>query len=213
MLGLWTEEELALLRRLRSPGDVQSWLDSIPYSTDDRYRCPRSVMEDRRAHCFDGAVFAAAALELQGVRPTLVDLRAQRDDDHVLAVFRVDGCWGAVAKSNFVGLRYRDPIYRTLRELALSYFDGYFNLDRLHSLRSVSRPVSLRPFDPKNWRTQDAAMELIAQRLDSIRHDDLLTPEAIQGLRPVDDRSFQGHMFGTDLEGVVDPGDAENKKS
>ncbi len=207
----WTTAELAVFASLQSPGDIQSWLDGVPYSTDPVYRCPRSVMQDRRAHCFDGAVFASAAMERLGFPPTLVDLRAERDDDHVLAVFRVDGHWGAIAKSNFVGLRYRDPVFRTLRELALSYFDGYFNLDRERSLRAVSVGLDLNAVRVSDWRTRDEAMDHIARHLDSIRHFPLMSAEMIQQLRMVDERSFRGHMYGTDPAGVVDPSKVDNR--
>src|SRR5262249_54321052 len=135
------------LGRLSSPYAIQSFLDVIPYSTDDRYRCPLSVLRDRRAHCYDGAVFAAAMLRRIGFAPRIVNLFAYRDDEHLLAVFQVDKHWGALAKSNFVGLRYREPVYRTLRELAISYFEQYYNLEGLRSLRSFTRPLNLARFD------------------------------------------------------------------
>ena len=210
MRPFWTAEEERLLDGLADPGEVQSWLDAVPYSTEPIYRCPRSVMRDRRAHCFDGAVFAAAALERVGFAPLLVDLRAVRDDDHVLAVFRMDGCWGAVAKSNFVGLRYRDPIFRTFRELALSYFDGYFNLDRERTLRAVSVSLDLRRFDPLDWRTGDGAMDIIADALDHIRHTPLFPPALADHLRKVDERTYRGNMLGTDMTGVVTPDEADS---
>ena len=121
----WTRAELALLRPLRTPGRIQSFVDSLAYRTEDAPASPRRVLAERRAHCFDGALLAAAVLRFHGHPPLLLDLRAVHDDDHVLAVFQVDGNWGAIAKSNFVGLRYREPILRTLRDLALSYFEPY----------------------------------------------------------------------------------------
>src|SRR5262245_6236544 len=127
----WNAAERKLLAKLRTPAHIQEFLENTAYSTDDFYRSPRMVLADRRAHCFDGATFAAAALERLGFPPLLVDMRAYRDDDHVLAVYKVNGAWGCVAKSNFVGLRGRDPVYRTLRELSMSYFECYFNLERV----------------------------------------------------------------------------------
>ncbi len=162
----WTAAERKVLDRLRTPADVQRLLEKTAYSTEPIYRSPRAVLRDMRAHCFDGAMLAAAALERLGHEPQLVDLRAHRDDDHVLAVYRVGRDWGAIGKSNFVGLRGRDPVYRSLRELAMSYFEAYFNLDRERSLRSVSKPVKLRAFERLDWRTADVAMEAIAARLD-----------------------------------------------
>ena len=107
------------------PWRIQRLLDAMDYDVDGAgCRSPRRVLRERRVQCMDGALFAAAALRLQGHRPLLLDLEAVQDDDHVLAVFRVGGGWGAIARSNYSGLRYREPIHRTLRELALSYFES-----------------------------------------------------------------------------------------
>ena len=121
----FTAREEALLKRLSTPHKIQTFVDRLTFNTDDVFRSPRTVMRVRQARCYDGAVFAAMALSQLGFPPLLVDMQAHRDDDHVLAVFRHGGHWGAVAKSNFVGLRFREPIHKTLRELMLSYFDGF----------------------------------------------------------------------------------------
>ena len=144
----WSRAERAALRRLSTPRRIQDLLDLFAYRTEDAPASPRRALAERRAHCLDGALLAAAALRFHGHPPLLLDLRAVHDDDHVLAVFRVDGAWGAVAKSNFVGLRYREPIHRTLRELALSYFEPYYSMKRRRTLREYSsRPLDLRRFD------------------------------------------------------------------
>lgn len=201
----WTREEARVLDTLTSPDRIQAFLDGIEYSADPIYRSPRSVLRDRKAHCFDGALFAAAALERLGHPPMLVDLRAHRDDDHIIAIFRRHGHVGAVAKSNFVGLRFRDPIFRTLRELALSYFPAYYNLDGEKSLREVSVPLDLRRLDPIRWRTSDDRLGEIATRLDRIRHYPLMTPDLIASLAPIDRRSYEAGMVGTNLAGVYVP--------
>ncbi len=201
----WTSEELRLLETLTTPARIQAFLDDLPYSADPIYRSPRSVMRDRKAHCFDGALFAAAALRRLGYPPLLVDLKAHRDDDHIIAIFRRDGHIGAVAKSNFVGLRFREPIFRTLRELALSYFPAYYNLDREMSLRAYSVPLDLRRLDSLRWMTCDDRLEEIALRLDRIRHYPLLTARMIASLAPIDQRSFEAGMLGTDMAGVYVP--------
>src|SRR5690242_10524057 len=123
----WTARERGLLRALDTPWRIQQWLDRVPYSTDPVYRSPRSVMRDRRAHCVDGALFAAAALRELGHAPVLVWIVAENDDGHLIAIFQNGRLWGAVAKSNFLTLRYREPVYLSLRELMMSYFDPYFN--------------------------------------------------------------------------------------
>jgi hypothetical protein len=194
-----------VLAGLRTPHHVQAWLDATRYGTEPIYRSPRSVLRDRTAHCFDGALFAAAALERLGYPPLLIDLRAVRDDDHVLAVYRHRSAWGAVGKSNFVGLRGRDPVYRSVRELAMSYFDGYFNSDRERTLRSVSRPVRVAAFERLAWRTDDAAMDAIAARLDEAPHEALVTEAQARRLAPVDERTWAGHTVGTDFAGTWKP--------
>lgn len=201
-MDAWTAAERRSLRALRDPGRIQEFLDAIPYSADPIYRCPRSVLRDRKAHCFDGAVLAAAALERLGHPPLLCDLRAVRDDDHVLALFRIGGRYGAVAKSNFSGLRFREPVFRHLRELALSYFEDYFNERGEKTLRAYSRPVALRAFEARRWRTEDTAMAAIATRLDRVRHTPLLPPVAVRRLRRVDRRSLAAGMLGVDRAGL-----------
>jgi hypothetical protein len=202
----WTKAELGTLRRLDTPERIQRYLDGLGYRAEDAAVCPRNVLAERRAHCLDGALFGAAALRRLGHPPALLDLRAVRDDDHVLAVFRVRGCWGAVAKSNFVGLRFREPIHRTLRELVLSYFEQYFNLDGEKTLREFSPPLSLRQFDRLGWEFRDDPIPGIAERLDALRHRRLLSPAQERRLAAVDSRSMQGGMVGTLAEGVYRAG-------
>lgn len=201
----WTALERAVLDHIRLPVDVQRFLDSIPYSSDPIYRCPRRVMRDRVAHCFDGAVFAAAALRRLGLPPLLVDMRAVRDDDHVIAVFRAHGRLGAIAKSNFVGLRFREPVFRSVRELVLSYFEAYYNVDGEKTLRGFCRPVDLRRFDRLAWQVEDAAMDAIARRLDAAHHFPLLTPVQVKSLARVDERSLRAGMLGINEAGLFKP--------
>src|SRR6266404_3654018 len=124
----FTPSELRKLRALRTPAGVQRFLDEIPYNLGYTGRSPKKILREGKASCFEGAVFAAAALRVLGFPPLIFDLEAERDTDHVVAIFKVRGHWGAVAKSNFAGCRYREPVYRALRELAMSYFNIYFNL-------------------------------------------------------------------------------------
>jgi len=199
---LWTSEESTFLASLNTPARVQDFLDSIPYTTDHQTRSPRRVLRDRCAHCTEGAIFAAAALRFHGHPPLLVDLRAENDDDHVIAVYRWRGWWGAVAKSNFVGLRYREPIFRNLRELALSYFEEYFNTLGEKTLRAYSRPLNLTVFDGVHWMTTEQDLEFVGARLDRLRHYPLLDDEAVRNLRPVDKRMYDAGFLGTDMAGV-----------
>jgi hypothetical protein len=198
----WTAEERAILAELESPVKIQSFIDSVPYSADPVYRSPRSVLRDRKAHCFDGALFAAAALRRLGYPPLLVDMKAVRDDDHILALFKRNGHFGAVAKSNFVGLRYREPIYRSLREIVISYFDSYYNLDREKTLRGYTVPLNLAAFDHLDWMTSDAELEQIADRLDQIRSFELMDARMIGELAPVDERTYEAGMVGVNPDGI-----------
>jgi len=198
----WTQPELRALARLGTPRKIQDFLDSIPYSTEDRYRSPRSVLRERVAHCYDGALFAAAALRQGGHRPLLVNMYAERDDEHLLAVFKRDGHWGAVAKSNFVGLRYRDPVYRTLRELVMSYFQDYFNVQGEKTLRAYTRPLNLARFDRLSWTTSDTQLDTVAAALDKLERIAVLTRTTRTALAHVDERSYRAGMMGTDAAGL-----------
>lgn len=194
--------EQGVLARLRSPAAIQAFLDSIAYRTEDDYRCPLAVVREGRAHCFDGALFAAAALRRLGYPPLVVELCAVRDDNHMLAVYRRGRGWGAVAKSNFAGLRFREPVYRSLRELVMSYFDDYYNLRRERTLRAYTLPLDLRRLDRLCWMTRDEHLDTVAARLDAQRRVELLSAAEVRALTRLDRRSSQAGMVGTDLAGV-----------
>jgi hypothetical protein len=184
------------LRALKTPAGVQRFLDEIPYNLGYTARSPKKVLRERKASCFEGAVFAAAALRVLGFPPLIFDLEAKQDTDHVVAIFKVCGHWGAVAKSNFTGCRYREPVYRTLRELAMSYFNIYFNLRFERTLRRYSRPVNLARFDCLNWMTTDKSVWFIAEHLCEIPHIRLITPAMEKNLNRLDLRSIRAEMTG-----------------
>jgi hypothetical protein len=193
----FTPREAAFLRRLRPGWRIQRFLDELEYDVPgEGCRSPRRVMRERKAQCMDGALFAAAALRLQGRPPLIVDLEGVWDSDHVLAVFREDGCWGAIARSNYSGLRFREPIHRTVRDLVLSYVEAYFNLRRQKTLRRYSRPLSLSRFDARGWMTADEDLWYIPEHLVDVRHYRLLTPEQEKRLGPVDRRMFEAGKVG-----------------
>ena len=192
----FTPRELQKLRSLKDPYGIQRLLDDMPYHLADTAWSPRRVLTENTSHCLEGAIFAAAALRANGYPPLLVDLEADRDTDHVLAVYRRNGLWGAVAKSNYAGCRYREPVYRTIRELALSYFNIYFNLRRERTLRRYSRPVNLARFDRKNWMTTDKPIWFIVYYLLEISHTPLFTPRVAAQLHRIDDRTFAAETFG-----------------
>ena len=192
-----THRETRFLRSLDPPWRIQKYLDAIAYDVKGAHcRSPRRVLREERAQCMDGALFAAAALRVQGHPPLILDLEAVQDDDHVLAVFRKSGGWGAIARSNYSGLRYREPVHPTIRSLVLSYFESYFNLRREKTLRRHSNPRSLARFDRISWMTAEEDLWVIPRWLETIRHRRLLSPAAEASLGPVDMRMFEAGKVG-----------------
>jgi hypothetical protein len=201
-----TKSERRIFDRLATPARLQAFLDRITYSSDPIYRSPLRVLRERKGHCFDGAIFAAAVLQRIGYPPLILELLPNgRDDDHLLAVYRKDGCWGALAQSNFTGLRYREPIYRSLRELVMSYFEQFYNIDREKTLRGYTEPINLRAYDSREWMTRDATMRQIAGGLDRAPHRKVLTRKMVRGLVLVDERSFRSGLMGAVHKGLYQP--------
>jgi hypothetical protein len=192
----FTGAEVRKLRSLKNPHGIQRFLDEMPYHLADTAYSPRRVLRENTSHCFEGALFAAAALRMNGYPPLILDLEADQDTDHVIAIFRQNGHWGSIGKSNYTGCRYREPVYRSLRELALSYFEGYFNLRRERSLRTFSRPVNMKRFDSREWMTTDEPMWFVAEYLFEIHHYSLITPSMAKKLNRLDDRSFRAGCLG-----------------
>lgn len=148
---------------------------------------PRRVLREWKAHCVEGAIFAAAALRFHGHPPLLMDLTSEADDyDHVVTLFRQRGFWGAISKTNHAVLRYRDPIYRTLRELALSYFHEYFLDDGRKTLRSFAAPIDLSRFARRRWMTAEDDLWDVYDHLFAAKHHPLLTPAQMRSLRRAD---------------------------
>ncbi len=192
----FTSSELRTLRALKTPAGVQRFLDELPYNLSYTARSPKEVLHDRTASCLEGGIFAAAALRIIGFPPLIFDLEAEQDTDHVIAIFKARGHWGAVAKSNFTGCRYREPVYRSMRELAMSYFNVYFNLRGERTLRRYSRAVNLVRFDRLHWMTTDKPIWFIAEHLCEIPHISLLAPAMEKRLTRVDQRTFKAEMVG-----------------
>jgi hypothetical protein len=194
----FTPRGLRALRALRTPHGVQRALDAMRYHHADTSWSPGHVLRERTAHCLEGAIFAAAALRVLGFPPLLLDFEAVQDTDHVIAVFKLRGHWGAIAKSNFSGLRYREPVYRTLRELVMSYFDDYWNLRGERTMRRYSRPVNLARFDRAHpdWMTTEGDIWFVAERLCDIPHISIFPPAVARHLTRTDQRSFGAGLFG-----------------
>jgi hypothetical protein len=190
------KKEVELFRKLSTPEKIQKYLDDLPYNKEkngDTCYSPRLVIRHNTAHCFEGALFAAAALRVGGRPPLILDLEAVRDDDHVVAVYRTNGHWGAIGKSNYAGLRFRSPVYRTLRELALSYFEHYYNLAGEKTLRAYSRPVNLARFDSINWMVSEEPVWAIPEYLVEIRHTAIFHPTKRMYM---DERLYKAGLVG-----------------
>lgn len=187
--------ERQILRRLKSPAKIQQFLDDeIAYNQEPRgYTCfsPRQVLRKGVAHCMEGALVAAMALRHLGNPPLILDLEAVRDTDHVLAIYRVDGYWGAVAKSDYSGLRSREPVYKTIRELAMSYFEHFYNPSGEKTLRAYSRPVNLTRFDRRiRWMTTLEEVWPIPEYLCEIPHTSILTRDMEKRLARMDKKLY-----------------------
>ena len=199
----FTKRELRILKQLNTPEKVARFLDDkIAYNKEPHgitCHSARSVLKEGVAHCVEGALLAGAALELQGRAPLIWDLEAVRDDDHVLALYRENGCWGALAKSNYSGLRHRAPVYRTLRELAMSYFEHYYNPSGEKTLRGYgARPVSLQRFDPKvDWRTSGDNVWAVPEYLCEIAHRPVLPEPAAKRRYRMDRRLYDAGFVGS----------------
>jgi len=187
---------LRTLRALKTPARIQQFVDGLTYQYANTAWSPQRVLRERKGHCLEGALLAAAALRVNGYPPLLMDLEAVHDDDHVLAIYRARGLWGSIAKSNFAGLRFRAPIYRTLRELALSYFENYYNLRGQRTLRSYSRPVNLARLDSQHWMTAEEDVWFVVDSLIAARHYPVFPHKMADALPRVDRRSFEAGMHG-----------------
>ncbi len=192
MWGL-SGHESALLKKLDTPAKIQDFLDSLPMNFEkngETHHSPRRVLRERTAHCIEGALLAAAALWSRGEPPLLLDLVADKsrydDDDHVVALYKRNGRWGAISKTNHSSIRFRDPVYRTLRELALSYFHEWFmNSNGIKTLKSYSRPLNLQRWGT-SWITAEDDLWFIDEALDALPHYELVPAQNKKFIRNAD---------------------------
>ena len=192
---------------LRTPAQIQAFLDQTSYPSGSENRSPLEVYRQRTAHCLDGGLFAVTALRRIGFPPLIIVLQPDpgMDDDHVLALYKLDGCWGAVAKSNYSGLRFREPVYRSLRELVISYFEDFFNVNGLRTLRYYTRPVNLERFDARGWMTSSAGVDWVEGYLKTLKLIPLITLAQAARLNPIDQRSFEAGSLGINPDGAYQP--------
>jgi hypothetical protein len=204
-----SEEEKRMFSRLNTYLKIQDFLDKIDYNLEEKgntYYSPRLVLRHRKANCFEGAVFAAACLYYNGQPPMLGQLigNHRKDDDHVVGLYKVDGLWGTLSKSKYPGLGFREPIFRSMRELALSYFENYFSYEGEKSLVGYTRPVDLRIFDRRRWVTDEKDVEYIADHLVKSRTVRLLSRTAERRLRPVTPLMKEAGEIWVNKKGVMD---------
>ena len=197
--------ELDILRKFRKPFDIHLFLNEIKYNPDYITFSPAKVIQRRQANCFEGALFAAAALRLLGHKPLIVDFMTHNDDDHVIAIYKQNNLYGAIAKSNTTLLRFREPVYRSLRELVMSYFDFYFNVLGEKSLRSYSNPVDLAKFDKYDWMTTEEDLGFIGDYLFEIKHNKLIDRKVIRTLNFADKELVDICFAGAVTEGLLKP--------
>jgi hypothetical protein len=193
----WSLAQESKIEKFNTPEKIQAFLDQAQYNVEGTPRIPSHVLKMKKAHCFDGAVFAASVLAYHGEPPLILDLCAVRDDDHILAIYRQGPYLGAIAKSNYVGLRFREPIFKTARELVLSYFESYFNLQREKSLREYSEPFDLRKIKQLEWSLEEGVFDQIAQQIVKARHFPILTKNQVRKLKRVDCRTFNAGLVGS----------------
>ncbi|MGE5222640.1 MAG: hypothetical protein ACM3PY_09390 [Omnitrophica WOR_2 bacterium] len=197
-------DQRELLLSLDSPRKIQDFLDRIPYNIEETNFSPLRVMQEQRAHCVEGALFAAAALRQIGYAPILLDMLPDpgMDDDHVLAVYRQNGAYGAIAKSNYWCLRYREAVYRSLRELVMSYYELFFNVHGLKELRAYTVPLHVDKLDHLEWMWDDKGAAEVYQRLLNLRKITVTTPAQIASLSLMDPAAYEACMSGVNPDGL-----------
>lgn len=185
--SFFTREQLVLLKKLDTPIKIQDFLETLSANFRNTSHSPKKVLEQKKAHCFEGALLAAAILRFHGQPPLVVDLKvADGDDSHVIAVFKENGFWGAIGKTNHAVLRYRDPVYKSIRELVMSFFNEYFLENGKKTLRSYSEPINLSRFDKSKWMTSEKNLYFIVDFIDKVFHKKILNPKMISNLRKAD---------------------------
>lgn len=189
--SLLTPPERRIFEKISTPQKIQDYLDTLPINFETRgetYMSPRRVLRAQTAHCFEGALLAAAALAYHGQKPLVMDFQTvPEDEDHVVALFRQGGRWGAISKTNHVILRYRDPVYKSPRELAMSYFHEYFESSGKKSMRAYSRPFDVSRFAPERWVGPEKDLEWLVEALDRSHHFPIASRKNLRLLKKATD--------------------------
>lgn len=195
-------ELLNIFHGLQSPFLIQDCLDKMPYIAEQRDRSPLNVMIDGQCHCLDGGLFATLALWRLGFKPLIIDLvpNPSEDDDHVLALYKVDDRWGAVAKSNYVNLGFREPVHKSIRELVMTYFEHYCSVNQTKTLRGYTRPFDTSKYCHLNWAVDEAGANTLFYKYFYKRKSiPLVSAQMANKLNPITDRVYKAETAYTDL--------------
>jgi hypothetical protein len=195
--------QLYKLQNLASPFSIQTYLDDMPYMAEERDRSPLNVILDEQSHCLDGGLFAALALWRIGFKPLLIDIVPDpgADDDHVLAIYKVNGYWGAVAKSNYVNLGFREPVHKNLRELVMTYFEHYCSVNQTKTLRGYTRPIDVSRYTRLNWAVDEVGTnKLFYNHFYGRKPISIIAPQATEYLSPITNRVYRAETLYTDIK-------------
>lgn len=198
----WTPDERRFLRSLNTPDKIQAHVNGLIYNPTDHASSPRWVMITGEGHCFEGGLLAAAALEMQGYKPLMVDLIAENDDHHVLTVYKSKTGWGSIGKSNTTLLAGRHPFYKNVHELVMSYFDFYFNTKRKLALYGYSNPINLNRYNSWNWRTTDDDLMEMGMSFNDLTHYELISLKQLKALPAVPKKLLDACFLGADISGL-----------
>lgn len=189
---MYLPHEIKLFKKLNTPHKIQAFLDALPQNFEidgETYYSPRVVLQKQRAHCFEGACLAAAIMQFNGKKPWLLDLRVKKgrgDVDHVVALFQINGLWGAISKTNHNSLRWRDPVYRNIRELVMSYYHEYFdNKTGRKNLREFAGPINLEKYTKQNWQTTTQELDDLVDYVDDLPHKSIVPRSQEKYIRKV----------------------------
>jgi hypothetical protein len=196
------QQKLDIFRSLNDPFLIQTYLDSMPYMAEERDRSPLNVMLDNQSHCLDGGLFASLALFRLGFDPVMIDIVPSpgEDDDHVLALYKIDNRWGAVAKSNYVNLGFREPVYRTIRELVMTYFEHYFSIGQEKTLRGYTRPFNCSKYTKLDWAINEKDTNILFYKhFYGRKAVSVISTEMAARLHSVPERAYRAATLYTDL--------------
>ncbi len=198
----WSKSEEKVLRELSTLPKIQNYLNDLTYNASDFSGSPRMVIKTQKGHCFEGALLAAAALEFHGAKPLVVNLYAHHDDNHILTVVKTQTGWGSLSKSNTTLLRGRMPIYKTVRELVMSYFDFYFNTKGQFALHSYTSPVNLNRFKNWDWRTSEKTLSPLSEEISILPHHSCVDLKTLKSLPKVGQEIKKACFLGADPKGL-----------